>query len=407
VREILHRLESTLPSLSDWLYQPPYIDRAIIWEDETGAHPWHMWSAARKAELNEAFERAWLREPIPVAEIPPNQLHPGDHEQPSTVLSVDDAWSYFKASVAQTLALELGGGWAPDGQRSAWWSIKNFSAEQLAQLIDSREMFRWNASPTGYKIDRFYHGSAVPAPSWYAYAFMARNDLIGETQFETLGRVIRWCMDNLVHFFGSGTASNMEDIWQYRGWPPLVRVVQGTVQTSDPSLGHRHFSAGCWGTVGFLRALLRSVNIPVKLVSPAGTGHAQPWFMVEGLYLSHGDDPYGYPWAGVPPVPGKSLLIDQSTWDAWFNASLSDDQRTNNISRQVIEVVLYYLPNYLLRGYCRDIATGAVRGQSDFVYKTFAQWYTLDQVEAMGLWDRLDAKVASFGGCANVPPPGR
>lgn len=49
----------------------------------------------------------------------------------------------------------------------------------------------------------------------------------------------------------------MHNHWQYRGWPPVERIISGT---NDPVLGVRHWTAGCRGTSGFLRLVLRTTN---------------------------------------------------------------------------------------------------------------------------------------------------
>jgi hypothetical protein len=41
------------------------------------------------------------------------------------------------------------------------------------------------------------------------------------------------------------------------------------------------------GVTGFLRAPMRVVNVLVKLVTNGE--HAQPWFMADSQYRSHGD----------------------------------------------------------------------------------------------------------------------
>ena len=404
LRRILGSLESSIPRIADLVYEP-LLDREIIWEDATGPQAYYTWSKERQAELQDAFEGAWMRVPTDVPLVPANQLQLADADAAQTILSIDDAWAYFKASVSQTLAIEFGGGWLPRGIRQPWWTILNYTIEQRAQLLDSREMFHWNAAPAGYRIVDTYHGRAVPAPPAYAYAFLFNNNLFGGTETETAGLLVGWCMNNLFHFFGGVDAANMDDNWQYRGWPPVARMIEGTVITSESQYGLGHPSAGCWGTVGFLRAVLRAANVPVKLVSPAT--HAHPWFMADGgRYLSHGDDPYGFLWGGTPEVPGESLLIDQAAWDAWFGAGLTDAQRLNNVDRGVGEVLIQYLPNALLHMHCGDIASGTARTVNSSVYAVnFYQWYTVADLEANGLWDRLDAKVASFGGCGHIPPP--
>ena len=247
--------------LNAWLNGRPAIAASIVWEDAGGSHAWSSWSAGWRAELRQAFEAARIRSSISVADVPPNQVTLADNQQVNTVLAPSDAWAYFKASVAQSLAAEIGA--------QLPWSLQYYSAGQLEQLVDSREMFRWNASLGGYRIDSM-HGHIVPAPPIRTYEFLGTSDLIGSTRLDTLAKVVEWCRGNLVHFTGGTTAANMEDQWQYRGYPPMIRVLAGTVQTSHPEFGVMHRTAGCWGTTGFLRALLRVINVPVKLITNAG-----------------------------------------------------------------------------------------------------------------------------------------
>jgi len=377
--------------LDAWLNAHPAISASIVWEDSSGAHGWSSWSAAQKAELRQAFELARIRSSIPVADVPPNQVTLADNQQVTTVLAPADAWAYFKASVAQSLAEEIG--------QQVLWSLQAYSAPQLAELFDSREMFYWNASPAGYRIDPM-HGNVVPAPPARSYAFLGTGNLIGDTRLDTLSRVVDWCRANLVHFSGGLTAANMQDQWQYRGVPPMTRVLDGTVQTSQPGLGVMHRTAGCWGTVGLLRALMRAINIPVKLVTNAG--HAQPWFMADSRYLSHGDDPYNALTKATPPIPAAEIPIDQAKFDAWFGAGVSATDKANNVGRRTRELAITYLPNYLLHAYCSDIANGKGHGNGQ-VFDTLSLNYTVAQLEAQALWTRMDAKLAGFGGCAHVP----
>jgi len=379
------------PDVNAWLTAHPVIAGAIVWQDAGGAHTWSSWSAAQKTELRQAFDLAWIRGSIPVADVPPNQAVLADNDQATTILATSDAWAYFKAGVAQSLAQEIG--------QQLLWSIQSYSAAQLAELFDSREMFLWNASPAGYRIDSML-GNLVPGPPARSYAFLGTGNLIGDTRLDTLALVVDWCRANLVHFTGGTTAANMQDQWQYRGFPPLTRVLDGTVQTSQPGLGVMHRTAGCWGTVGVLRALLRAINIPVKLVTNAG--HAQPWFMADARYLSHGDDPYNQLTKATPPIPAAEILIDSAKFDGWFGAGVSDTDKANNVGRRTRELAVTYLPNYLLHAYCSDITNGKGHGNGE-VLATLSPNYTVAQLEAQNLWTRMDAKIAGFGGCAHVP----
>ena len=228
----------------------------------------------------------------------------------------------------------------------------------------------------------------VPAPPARSYAFLGTGELIGGTRLDTLSRMVNWCR------------ANLQDQWQYRGFPPMTRVLDGTVQTSQRGYGVMHRTAGCWGTVGLLRALMRAINIPVKLVTNAG--HAQPWFMADSRYLSHGDDPYNALTKATPPIPAAEILIDQAKFDAWFGAGVRAADKANNIGRRPRGLAIVYLPNYLLHAYCGDIANGKghVNGQ---VFDTLSLNYTVAQLEAQTLWTRMDAKIAGFGGCDHVP----
>jgi hypothetical protein len=384
--------EETTLDLDAWLSSHPAISARIVWQDSSGAHPWSNWSAAQKSELRQAFELARGRGSIAVAEVPTNLVTLADTDNVVQVLAASDAWAYFKASVAQSLAIEIA--------QHVTWSLGGYSSAQLAELVDSREMFSWNASPAGYRIN-FTHGTVVPAPPAFSYRFLSTTGLIGFSRRDTLASVLGWCRANLTHFLGGWDTANMEDQWQYRGFPPMVRVIEGTIQTSHPTWGSAHRTAGCWGTTGFLRALLRSINIPVKLVTNAG--HAQPWLMADASYLSHGDDPYNRLTTAVPAIPPVEILTDETKFNAWFGPGVSDADKAKNVGRRTLELALVYLPNYLLHAHCADQAAGTGHGSGQ-VFGIFSNVYTVDELEALDLWTRMDAKIAGFGGCAAVPP---
>ena len=81
--------------------------------------------------------------------------------------------------------------------------------------------------------------------------------------------------------------------------------------------------------------MLRVVNIPVKNVP--GGGHSLPYFMSEGKYLSHGDDPYDWTMRNSA-IPIEELFIDQSTYDAWFGPSVPSEKQRQNVSRRPNEL---------------------------------------------------------------------
>ena len=225
--------QPSVGGLDQWLNAYPVVGASIIWEDKNGAHPWPTWTAQQKLELDQAFALACGGSSIPVAEIPANQVVLADTDSVEQTLAASDAWAYFKASVAQSLALET--------RLQLPWSIIGFnedvpySAAELAQLFDSRKMFSWSASPAGYSINSGTSGTSgtiTPAPPLYTYELLQTSGLIGASRLDTVANIVGWCHQNLFHFFGSTETSNMFSVWQYRGFPPMVRVIEGTTSTS-------------------------------------------------------------------------------------------------------------------------------------------------------------------------------
>ncbi len=221
----------------------------------------------------------------------------------------------------------------------------------------------------------------------------------------TIANLLNWCRNNLYHYMGKPGGKNMEEQWQYRGYPPVSRVIAGTPYTGYPNEGISHRTGGCFGTVGFLRAILRAVNIPVKLLVVAN--HALAFFPTESRYLSHGDDPYTsaartYPPKTSPPFPAAKFLIDDAKFNAWFGSGVPEATKEKNIGRRPRELALETLPVYVLKKHCGDQAAQRSHAASE-VYQIFKPSYTVAQLEAANLWGRMDAAVAKLGGCAAMP----
>src|SRR5262249_1000925 len=78
--------------------------------------------------------------------------------------------------------------------------------------------------------------------------------------------------------------------------------------------GVQHYTAGCHGTLGFYKTLLRVLNIAVQprfvgcpnYLGQAVATHAQLFFPVIGAGLSHADDIYSRLFRDQPPHPGYS-----------------------------------------------------------------------------------------------------
>lgn len=392
----------------------PQIANAIIWESPDGPRSYSDWTPSQQGDLDEYFSFILFGLPYVMNDPIENQVADflGDNDWPATVFSLDDAWALYIAHIANSLYLE----WKLDSEPSINWSLTEYSQQDLALLLDSRSYLKWtdnyilhhaDVSPeltgiSGYEFDTRLAGNALPARPDTVLSFLRENNLITEDRLTTVGKILDWCID-LAHFSGGLITQNAEAHWQYRGLPPVVKIIEGTTRTIYPNYGEQHWTAGCHGTSGFLTAILRVINIPAKYHRAESVGHATPGIYTNGwTYLSHGDDPYNRYRKCTPQYPGEELLIDQAKWDSWFGNAIPVEERTKNVGRQVYELALIYLPNYLLHTHCGDYEAGRTHDESD-VYRAFSRWYTVSELEARNLWTRIDEKIASFGDCDDIP----
>jgi hypothetical protein len=321
------------------------------------------------------------------------------------MLSGATARPLYLATVGHSLALEYTGALS--------WSVTGFSAQSLATLFDSRSFF---SMATAFGFGGYVVvGQVLPAPPMVTYGFMTSNKLIAGTRVATIARVFDWARGSscngttgagcgMSHYLNGYTAKNAVDHWQYRGLAPVSRILSGTVNYADPERRLRSWTPGCHGTNYFLMSLLRAVNIPVQYVTAAG--HATPFFPAEGLYLDHGDDLYNR-YVRITTtgetIPSQEYFLTADQWNAWFGAGVPEQTQLSNISRRIVgELVVKYLPDYSLWNRCEDIRLGLSTPQSALA-SDLSPWYTVADLDALNLWQRLDAKIASLGGCAKIP----
>jgi hypothetical protein len=313
----------------------------------------------------------------------------------STDLKPDDAWKYYITHVAHSIRVEI--------DRLVHWSISRYKPSQLEFLFDSRTFFEYIKSKNVYSIIRwdeslFSHGSATMGDPLRMYDFLDKEKLIGMTRWGTIGRLLGWCRDELTHFDGEDTPENYEKHWQYQGYPPVERIFSGT---THPDLGFQHYTAGCFGTTGFLRTLLRTINVPVLLTERCG--HALPHFVYDKtheFYLSHGDDPYNSLYKhNTPKFIPLELIIDRYKFDEWFNEKLPDEVICNNVGRRALELAVEYIPNEILKLYCDDVSKGKNEEEGKIYNEIFRDHVPLAELKALGFWDRLKNRIESLGGC--------
>ena len=327
------RKERFLRQVRYWIDGHPAIANAITWEDSSngGLRSFPRWAQWEQDKLRDTVVnmRMGIYSGLPATPPVTTYLNlSGDLF--STDLAPQLAWEYFIAYVAQSIVVEQAR-WVP-------WNVDAYTADELFLLFNSQSLFLYTAARNTYDILRdhnilFRHGSVTPGDPVRTFEFLNRNRFIGSTPRETIERLLDWCRDNLAHFYGIEEPLNLQNHWQYNGWPPVESVISGT---THPQYGFQHWTAGCWGTSGFLRAVLRTVNIPVKIERRCG--HALPSFVHEGVYLSHGDDPYNQNSQDAPRFPIGDLLIDQTKFDAWFGATVPEMTVCDNIGRRPREL---------------------------------------------------------------------
>ena len=399
-------------ALEHWLDAHPKVRDAIRWQKPDGSgSTYEQWSAAQRGELADAYAKASKGHATGLADPPPNLVQVVGDDWPTTVLSHDDAWRLYVTHVAQSLAVEI-------DKRFAW-SLTDCSSKELAVLLDSRQFFKWHAGHNGYSIEDSTTGLAVPAAPDTSYGLIEEIRATPEFQADVppapglgtplqlsprailIAELLGWCRDNMTHFAGLYRAGAMQATWQYSGMPPVARVISGTHnhQVSAPNFGN--WTAGCYGTVGFLRAVLRTANVPVACVNQSG--HNQPYFITERSYLSHGDDPYSGlvkrdTSTGEPPYAVGLLLIGHAEHDAWYGKDVPDEKKYNNVGRRPVDLAIPYLPLYLLYRYLDDQAAGLSHADGKVYNEIFKPVYTLSELNAAHLWKRMDEKIATVWG---------
>jgi hypothetical protein len=281
------------------------------------------------------------------------------------------------------------------------WSLADYDAAQLALLLDSRSLYRWDEKTGAYRIP-FDLAAATPGDPVRTFQFLRANGLLAETRRATIERLLEWVRRNVIHFSGDWDAANVFDQWQYYGWPPVERTLSGTKLASRPNGEVRHRSGGCLGTGGFLRIVLRTVNVPVDVVVPC-PGHAVVHFASERLYLSHADDLYHSMMHSTPAIPVAELFIDESRFNQWFGGADGHISITicKNIGRRVRELTIERLPAELVADHCRDRAQFKSPAESS-VYQPFRFNYSVEDLQKLELWKRLEEKVESLGGCGQM-----
>ena len=119
-------------------------------------------------------------------------------------------------------------------------------------LFDWASYFFTNTSAATNFEEKFVVRRLVtPAsPAFLKSDFFDTYNIVGSTEKETIANLLNYARDSMRHFSGSGVNAYYNQ-WQYYGAPPMSRVVAGTTRISDGVFAH--FTAGCHGTVSFIK----------------------------------------------------------------------------------------------------------------------------------------------------------
>ncbi|MCK5044824.1 hypothetical protein KAR26_03825, partial [Candidatus Parcubacteria bacterium] len=325
---------SNIANSIKWQNQPADRTNVYVAPTESDKVAWIDWTQSQKNDLEQAYVAAydWLTNGAPAVPVDYNGLTDqptnlqaninNDSVSVSQHVSSAYMWKLYIDNIGFSLAIEIA--------EQVPWTITTYSDEALRYLFDSSTM-AWNIyNGDQYTMGTYYNrvpllrSSNLPetafAPAMWTYGFMESAHLTNLSKLDTIGSVLDWMRLNMSHFFGNQSYGNYDAVWQYRGFSPLSKIVNGTVDRNNPEYGTQHWTAGCHGSVGFLSATLRSVNIPVQPVWICG--HELAYFITENRYLSHGDDPYNQNTKDAQTA-GISLLIDETTYKNWFTSDSS------------------------------------------------------------------------------------
>lgn len=382
-----------------WLLGNSRMASAVEWEfPDQGVLSFADWPEEYKLGLRLAF---WSGNRIEIADPLPNVAILEDDDLPRTTLAPDDAWDLYRTTAGHVLAAEFAGHFP--------WSIADYNYLELKVLLSGRAMFTFYDQDGGYTIDEAAT-KVLPSPPAIVDDFLASNNIVGNSRLDTIVRLTAWCRDNMKHYVGGREVIHFEYNWQYRGYPPVSRIINRTPVTNpDPSYQDNCVlsrTAGCWGTTGFYRAVLRLANIPVMRQAREGGGgglHSAPRFSTEAMMMCHGDDPYSSNCRSTPPFSAQEVLIDEDTYVDWFGPQVPEYQRRINLSRKVAyDLVIKHWPDFTLRQFCQDLAEGKT-GQDSRVFQSLARYEALDSATWETYKAEMQARIDAFGGCSGVP----
>jgi hypothetical protein len=291
------------------------------------------------------------------------------------------------------------------------WSITTYTDAQLSLILGYSQFFAYYSPPSTQFPGYYLQCGFSPATPYYAAYFFKTNSLLGADALDTVSRLFDWCR-RLFHYFTEAgyPFPNPPFFWGPTS-PPIgiSLIIEGTTYSGNLNFNpplFKHFTAGCGGTTEFMKSVLRAVNIPTEARS-ALCPHQMPFFPTIDRSMSHGDDPYNElslvsPFPGWPVPTKQEYLITGAQWNQWFGPGVDYNTSQSNIGRHIADLAVQYQSDGLLKAYCQDLTAQASHGNGE-VFKALGGYFTLAQLEAKQLWQKLEAKASATNFCSQFP----
>lgn len=388
--ESYYRYEKYLP-----LIKTASIRSAMIISGSSNRN-YDSWTEAEKLQLREFVYLLETGAALPISGPPALTA--------DTFMSNCDAIKIYMAHVAQSL-------WT-DANNKVSWKLSAATANHLTHLFDMNKLYLFT-SGSGYSFSGGVMGNVTDWSPGISYNFLKDNGMIKADMWQTIQAVAEWVRANLIHITGfdsdtnGGPFATQQDQWQfifgYRGLPPVDKMI-------TPLPGKKRITHGCWGTDGFLAAVLRTVNIPVKhgRSNFDGFNHSRAEFFTVGKNLAHGDDPYnGWVRLGINNVPIHRIFYSDAEITSLIDAPAPLPGKTVpetasfNHSKHSVDLAIEFKTNYLLFRRCQDKASGISTGAGSQVWSNLHEFYTDAQIAT--IVTGCDTAIATIGGCALIP----
>lgn len=402
------RNQSTIAAvLKCWLAEHPNVESELYFYSPSFPSvplTWSDWPATLRKQLAHQVSRFlwWYADGAP-SRFPLSFKTPLPKDPPGDplifgglVMDEARATNVYFGHVANSLALELAG--------VLPWSVTTYTPDALRRLFDWNDLLQYRGPGDANQPGYYLMNQSSPATPGFVFRFFKTQQLLGADAVDTVARLFAWCRI-LIHYYGvSGVYPDPTQFWGPDAPPvPVSMVINGSNYTGGGASTFGHYTMACAGTSEFFKSVLRIVNIPTEVRYDKGAGHAMPYFSTIDRALSHGDDPYDALGAVTAfdgwPVPEPSeYLITGEQWEQWFGANVDADTSKHNVGRRPAEIGVEYLSDWLLKAYCDDLASNATHADGK-VAESLSYSYSLAELEAMQLWDKLAAKAAATGYC--------